>query len=135
MAKAEHKPLMIDFTGWACVNCRKMEENVWTDVEVMKRLREKYVIVSLYVDDKRELPEGEQRMSEFFQGKKIKTVGNDYSEMQAKYFGANTQPYYALVTPDEQLLTKPRGYTPDAREYLAFLDCGLSAYTRLADNR
>ena len=134
-AKAENKPLMIDFTGWACVNCRKMEENVWTNAEVMKRLSEKYVIVSLYVDDKRELPKNEQRMSDFFQGKKIRTVGNNFSEMQAKYFGANTQPYYALVSPDEKLLTKPRGYTPDVKEYLAFLDCGLGAYNRVAYNR
>lgn len=130
-AKAEGKPLMIDFTGWACVNCRKMEENVWPDNEVLKRLSEKYVIVSLYVDDKMELPSNEQRMSEFFQGKKIKTLGNKYSEMQAKYFGANTQPYYVLVSPDEKLLTSPKGYTPDAKEYVSFLDCGLNAYKEI----
>ncbi|MCW5907548.1 MAG: thioredoxin family protein [Chitinophagales bacterium] len=127
-AKAENKPVMIDFTGWACVNCRKMEENVWTDLEVIERLTEKYVIVSLYVDDKKELPAEEQVMSEFFKGKKIKTVGNKFSEMQAKYFGSNSQPYYALITADEQLLTEPRGYTPDVKEYLAFLDCGIEAY-------
>jgi thiol:disulfide interchange protein DsbD len=126
-AKAENKPLMIDFTGWACVNCRKMEENVWTDLEVMRRLNEKYVVVSLYVDDKKELPESEQVMSDFFKGKKIKTLGNKYSEMQAKYFGSNSQPFYALVSPDEKLLNEPRGYTPDVKEYLAFLDCGISS--------
>ncbi len=130
-AKAEGKPLMIDFTGWACVNCRKMEENVWPNTEVIKRLSEKYVIVSLYVDDKMELPTTEQRMSEFFQGKKIKTLGNKYSEMQAKYFGANTQPYYVLVSPDEKLLTAPKGYTPDVNEYVSFLDCGINAYKEL----
>jgi len=130
-AKAENKPLMIDFTGWACVNCRKMEENVWPDMEVLQRLSEKYVIVSLYVDDKKELPESEQFVSEIFQGKKIKTLGNKFSEMQAKYFGANTQPYYVLVSPNEQLLTNPRGYTPDAKEYVSFLDCGLNAYKEL----
>lgn len=127
-AKAENKPVMIDFTGWACVNCRKMEENVWTNWEVMERLTEKYVIVSLYVDDKKELPAEEQVMSQFFKGKKIKTVGNKFSEMQAKYFGSNSQPYYVLITPDEQLLTEPRGYTPDVKEFLAFLDCGIEAY-------
>ena len=131
-AKAEGKPLMIDFTGWACVNCRKMEENVWPDIEVLKRLSEKYVIVSLYVDDKKELPESEQFVSEVFHGKKIKTLGNKYSEMQAKYFGANTQPYYVLVSPDEKLLTNPRGYTPDAKDYVSFLDCGLNAYYQSA---
>ncbi len=127
-AKKENKPLLIDFTGWACVNCRKMEENVWTDIEVLKRLSENYVIVSLYVDDKRELPESEQFVSEVFQGKKIKTLGNKFSEMQAKYFGANTQPYYVIVSPEEKLLISPRGYTPDAKEYVSFLDCGLDAY-------
>lgn len=130
-AKAENKPLMIDFTGWACVNCRKMEENVWPDVEVLRRLSEKYVIVSLYVDDKKELPESEKHISEIFQGKKIKTLGNKFSEMQAKYFGANTQPYYVLVSPNEQLLANPRGYTPDAKEYTAFLDCGVNALEAL----
>ncbi len=126
-AKEENKPLMIDFTGWACVNCRKMEENVWPDIEVLKRLSEKYVIVSLYVDDKKELPENEKHISEIFQGKKIKTLGNKFSEMQAQYFGANTQPYYVLVSPDEKLLANPRGYTPDAKEYTTFLDCGVNA--------
>lgn len=130
-AKAENKPLMIDFTGWACVNCRKMEENVWPDVEVMKRLTENYVVVSLYVDDKKELPENEQRISEVFPGKKIRTLGNKYSEMQAKFFGANTQPYYVLVSPDEKLLTSPRGYTPDVKEYVSYLDCGESAFKQV----
>lgn len=131
-AKAENKPLMIDFTGWACVNCRKMEENVWTDLEVLNRLNEKFVVVSLYVDDREKLPESEQRMSDFFKGKKIKTVGNKFSEMQAKYFGSNSQPFYVLVSPDEQLLNPPRGYTPDAKDYAAFLDCGLQSFKQLA---
>jgi thiol:disulfide interchange protein DsbD len=130
-ARAENKAVMIDFTGWACVNCRKMEENVWTDLEVMQRLNEKYVVVSLYVDDKKELPESEQVMSDFFKGKKIKTVGNKYSEMQAKHFGSNSQPFYALISPDEKLLNEPRGYTPDKKEYLAFLDCGWEAFAEL----
>ncbi|HLP51955.1 MAG TPA: cytochrome c biogenesis protein CcdA [Chitinophagales bacterium] len=130
-AKAEGKPLMIDFTGWACVNCRKMEENVWPDVKVLERLSEKYVIVSLYVDDKQQLPESEQYVSPVT-GKKIKTLGNKFSEMQTKYFKANTQPYYVLVSPDEKLLTVPRGYTPDSEEYVSFLDCGLNAYKQVS---
>ena len=126
-AKAENKPLMLDFTGWACVNCRKMEENVWPDVEVLKRLSEQYVIVSLYVDDKQELPESEQYVSTIFPGKKIKTLGNKNSEMQARYFGANTQPYYVLISADEKLLNNPQGYTPAAPDYVKFLDCGIDA--------
>lgn len=133
-AKAENKLLMIDFTGWACVNCRKMEENVWPDMEVMQRLSERFVIVSLYVDDKKELPMEEQYVSEVFNGKKIKTVGNKFSEMQAKYFGANTQPYYVLLSPDEKLLTHPRGYTPNPKEYVNFLDCAWNAYRQLGQN-
>lgn len=130
-AKAEGKPLMIDFTGWACVNCRKMEENVWPDIKVLERLSEKYVIVSLYVDDKQPLPESEQYVSKVT-GKKIRTLGNKFSDMQAVYFHANTQPYYVLVSPDEKLLTTPRGYTPDTEEYVSFLDCGINTYRQLS---
>ena len=130
-AKAEHKPLMIDFTGWACVNCRKMEENVWTDIEVQKRLADKYVIVSLYVDDKQELPASEQYKSEF-SGKKIKTLGNKFSDMEARYFDRNTQPYYVLISPDEKLLTHPSDYTPKAATYVEFLDCGLNAFKQVS---
>jgi len=125
-AKAEGKPLMVDFTGWACVNCRKMEENVWTDPEVYMRLKEKYVLVSLYVDDRKPLPEAEQYVSSF-SGKKIKTVGNKWSDMQATYFNSNTQPYYVLISPEEKLLTPPVGYTPEKNDYIKFLDCGLDA--------
>ncbi len=129
-AKAEGKPLMIDFTGWACVSCRRMEETVWPEMDVLSRLTEKYVIVSLYVDDRQPLPESEQYVSAVT-GKKIKTLGNKFSDMQAGYFHSNTQPFYVLVSPDEKLLTAPRGYTPDKDEYVSFLDCGLNAYKQL----
>jgi thiol:disulfide interchange protein DsbD len=130
-AKAEGKPLMIDFTGWACVSCRRMEEKVWPEYEVLKRLSEEYVIVSLYVDDREPLPASEQYVSDIT-GKKIRTVGNKFSDMQVRYFHANTQPYYVLVSPDEKLLTTPLGYTADVKEYVSFLDCGLSAYSQLS---
>jgi len=132
LAKKEGKPIMIDFTGWACVNCRKMEENVWTDPEVQDRLTEKYVVLSLYVDDKKALPEEQQYMSDFFKGKKIKTVGNKFSEMEAKYFVANTQPFYVLISPDEKLLNHPTGYTPNPKDYVQFLDCGLNSFKQLS---
>ena len=134
LAKKEGKPLMIDFTGWACVNCRKMEENVWTDPQVLDRLTDKYVVLSLYVDDKKELPENEQYLSSFFKGKKIKTIGNKFSEMEAKYFDKNSQPFYVLISPDERLLNHPTGYTPNAKEYVEFLDCGLSSFKQLSKN-
>ena len=133
LARTEGKPIMIDFTGWACVNCRKMEENVWTDSVISSKLTDDYIVLSLYVDDKMELPVTEQYVSTF-DGKKIKTLGNKFSEMQAKYFGANTQPYYVLITPDERLLTSPQGYTPNSKDYAAFLDCGLNTYKQLSSN-
>ena len=131
-ARKEGKPIMIDFTGWACVNCRKMEENVWTDPEVKERLTDKFVVLSLYVDDKKALPDSEQYMSEFFKGKKIKTLGNKFSEMEAKYFDRNTQPYYVLISPDEKLLTNPKDYTPNPKDYIQFLDCGLNSFKQLS---
>lgn len=130
-AKKENKPIMIDFTGWACVSCRSMEENVWPHEDIKQKLAEEYIVVSLYVDDKEALPENEQYVSSF-SGKKIRTVGNRLSEMQAKYFQSNTQPYYVLISPDEKLLNKPVGYTPDVQKYKDFLDCGLNAYKQVA---
>lgn len=130
LAQKEGKPVMIDFTGWACVNCRKMEENVWTDPAVFSKLKEQYVLASLYVDDRDALPENEQYVSKF-SGKKVKTIGNKWSDMQAQYFNSNTQPFYVLVSPDEKLLTPPVGYTPNKEEYLRFLDCGLEAMKKL----
>jgi len=134
LAKKEGKPLMIDFTGWACVNCRKMEENVWTDPQVSDRLTEKYVVLSLYVDDKKTLPENEQYVSDLPDHKKIKTIGNKFSEMEAKYFGRNTQPFYVLISPDEKLLTDPSPYEDDVEKYTKFLDCGLNSFKQLSQN-
>ncbi len=137
-ARAENKPLMIDFTGYTCVNCRKMEENVWPVPEVKEKLAEKFVIVSLYADDPTELPLAEQRISEYWKGKnvtkKIKTLGNKFNEMQAQYFGKNSQPFYVLITPDEKLLNNPVAYTPNAKEYTAWLDCGLNAFEEYRNN-
>lgn len=126
LAKKEGKPIMLDFTGWACVNCRKMEENVWPSDSVQERLREKYIVVSLYVDDRAILPEKDQYVSA--NGKKIRTVGNKWSDFQVSNIKNNSQPYYVLISPDEKILAKPRGYTPSVADYVAFLDCGLSAY-------
>jgi hypothetical protein len=84
----------------------------------------------LYVDDRKPLPEAEQYVSSF-SGKKIKTVGNKWSDMQATYFNSNTQPYYVLISPEEKLLTPPVGYTPEKNDYIKFLDCGLDAMNSL----
>jgi thiol:disulfide interchange protein DsbD len=130
VAKAEGKPILIDFTGWACVNCRKMEENVWPDPKV-KTLMEKYVLVSLYVDDKAKLPASQQFIYTAKDGsqRKIVTVGDKWSNFQTENFNASSQPWYVAISADEKLLTPPVGYTPNPAEYAAWLQCGISAHT------
>ena len=128
-AKNQGKPVIIDFTGWSCVNCRKMEDNVWSDPEVLKRLREKYVLISLYVDDKTPLPEKEQIISPTT-GKKIKTQGNKWSDLQTAVYKTNSQPYYVLLDNNAKKLAQPRGYTPDIEKYKQFLDEGLCRYEK-----
>lgn len=131
-AKRVNKPLLIDFTGWACVNCRKMEESVWTVESIKKKLEEDFVLVSLYVDDKVLLPEDQQGVFEYMAGgemkkKKIKTIGNKWATLQTQVFNNNSQPYYVMLDPDGYLLGNPVGYTPDVQEYSDFLDCGIEA--------
>lgn len=129
VAKREKKPLFLDFTGWACVNCRKMEENVWVDEKVKALLEQEFIVVSLYVDEKKELPEEEQFIYTTTDGRKkeIKTVGSKWATLQTQTFQNNSQPYYALLSPDGTLLNPPRGYTPEAKEYAEWLNCGLQA--------
>jgi thiol:disulfide interchange protein len=128
-AREQGKPVMVDFTGWSCVNCRKMEDNVWSDSKVMNRLSAKYVLISLYVDDKEALPAAQLAVSTTT-GKKIKTVGNKWSDMQASVYKTNSQPYYVLLDNKGKILAKPRGYTPDVKQYLSFLDEGLCRYQK-----
>ncbi|MGB1205265.1 MAG: protein-disulfide reductase DsbD domain-containing protein [Chitinophagales bacterium] len=125
-AKKEGKPIFVDFTGWACVNCRKMEENVWPQVT---DLLEEYTMVSLYVDEGRALPKEEQ-FEYMLNGKKrkVKTVGNKWSYLQTTCFATNTQPYYVLLNADGELLEKPVGYTPNTLEYRSFLENGLNKF-------
>lgn len=134
MAEAQSigKPLLIDFTGWACVNCRKMEESVWTVEKIKKKLEEDFVLVSLYVDDKVKLPEDQQGVFEYVANgetikKKIKTIGNKWATFQTQVFNNNSQPYYVMLSPEGKLLGNPVGYTPDVEDYESFLDCGLNA--------
>ena len=125
------KPLLLDFTGWGCVNCRKMEEEVWSRPEVRKRLAEDVVLVSLYVDERTPLAEGEVRKSET-SGKTIKTIGQKWGDLQAQYFNANAQPYYVLMDPKVQAPTAINGHTAydsDARIFLDWLDQGLAQFT------
>jgi len=120
-AKREGKPLLIDFTGHGCVNCRKMEENVWVDPQVLRRLKEDFVMVALYIDERLELPESEWYTSSY-DGKVKKTLGKQNADFQITRFQNNAQPYYVILDHQEQLLAKPRGYNTDIAAFLSFLD-------------
>lgn len=120
-AKREGKPLLIDFTGHGCVNCRKMEENVWVDPQVLKRLKEDFVMVALYIDERLELPESEWYTSSY-DGKVKKTLGKQNADFQITRFNNNAQPYYVILDHNEELLAKPRGYNTDVSGFVEFLD-------------
>lgn len=131
-SKIEKKPLLIDFTGWACANCRRMEENVWTNPRIKELIEKKFILVSLYVDDRKLLPEAAQFLYTSADGSKkaIKTVGDKYITLQSENFSNASQPLYAILSPDEQLLNFPVGYTPDKNTYLQWLQSGLAAFEK-----
>ena len=126
-ARLVKKPVLVDFTGWSCVNCRKMEEHVWIEPDVLKYLKDDYVLISLYVDDKTPLPQSEQKVVACT-NKKLKTIGNKWSAYQTCTFKTNSQPYYVLLTPGEEMLNEPVGYTPDKKQYIRFLQDGLDKF-------
>ena len=128
-AKTVNKPVMLDFTGYACVNCRKMENNVWSDEKVLNVLKSEVVLISLYVDDKRELPKSEQTVSKET-GNDIITVGDKWTEFIITKYKTNTQPFYVLVDLEENNLNYPISYTPDSNEYLAWLKDGISKFKK-----
>ncbi|WP_163407100.1 protein-disulfide reductase DsbD family protein [Flavobacterium ajazii] len=127
-AKKAGKPVMIDFTGWACVNCRKMEQNVWPDPKVLKILKNDVVLISLYVDDKRKLEADEIVDSQLNPGKKLKYIGQKWSEMQTLRYKANSQPFYVLMDSNENNLVEPVAYTPNVEDYLNWLNTGISKF-------
>ncbi len=131
LAREQNKPMLIDFTGYACVNCRRMEENVWTKPDVYQLLHEKFIIVSLYVDDKKKLPANQQFTYTTKDGltKEIKTVGDKWATFQTENFKNNSQPWYAVMNTNEELMTHPVGYVPDSKEYLKWLQAGYDAFT------
>ncbi|MGO4770737.1 cytochrome c biogenesis protein CcdA [Flavobacterium sp. W22_SRS_FK3] len=128
-AKKAGKPVLLDFTGYACVNCRKMEELVWSDPKVLGVLNNDVVLISLYVDDKKELPESEQYVSETT-GKKIKTIGNKWSDLQIKTYKANAQPFYVMVDHNSANLTAPSAYNPDIEDYYNWLNTGIKNFKK-----
>ncbi|WP_339886051.1 protein-disulfide reductase DsbD family protein [Polaribacter vadi] len=129
-AKEVNKPILLDFTGWACVNCRKMEENVWSELDIYQTLKNDYILISLYVDDnEKELPEAQQ--FDFLKNngkiKKIKTYGNKWATFQYVNFNNTSQPYYVLLSPDLEILNKAQQYT-DRDTYYAWLKEGLQNF-------
>lgn len=129
MAKKLNKPVFLDFTGWACVNCRKMESNVWRDAGVQNLFRNDYVMISMYVDDKTRLPDSEQYTSKL-SGEKIETLGDKYSDIQTTDYNTNSQPYYVLIDPfDREQLTSPRAYNVDINGYKEFLNDGYQVFS------
>ncbi|GGB15129.1 protein-disulfide reductase DsbD family protein [Mucilaginibacter rubeus] len=136
VSKALHKPILIDFTGFNCVNCRKMEANVWSDPQVFSRIKNDFVLLQLVVDDKAELPAAEQFTSKY-SGKKITTLGGKWSDLEAGTFNANSQPLYVMLDSNGNLLKdasgaeiapSPANY--DIASYLKFLDSGIAAYKK-----
>ena len=128
-AKAEGKPVIIDFTGFGCVNCRKMEAAVWTDPKVADMLNEKYVLISLYVDDKTPLAEP-MTVTENGQQRTLRTVGDKWSYLQRVKFGANTQPFYVLIDNEGKPLAGSRSYDEDINAYIDYLQTGIDNYKK-----
>lgn len=129
-ARLEGKPVMIDFTGFGCVNCRKMEAAVWTDAKVADMLNNKYVLISLYVDDKTPLPEQMTVTDTDGTQRTLRTVGDKWSYLQRYKFGSNTQPMYILLDNEGKPLTGSRSYDEDINEYMDFLKLGLDNYNK-----
>ncbi|OYQ40641.1 protein-disulfide reductase DsbD family protein [Flavobacterium aurantiibacter] len=126
-AKKVGKPVLIDFTGRACQNCRLMEANVWSDQEVLKILKNEVVLISLFGDERTKLPEAEQYISKET-GNKIATVGQKWSEFQRQRYGTNARPYYVLMNHEENILNEPVAYTPDIDTYLSWLKEGVKKF-------
>lgn len=126
-ARETGKPLLIDFTGKGCTNCRKMEDNVWVKQEVKNMFLEDFVVVSLYVDLKTKLPEEEQYVSETT-GRKVRSVGNKWTDFQISRYNRNTQPYYVILDNNEKEMVDGYGYDPDADDFIEWLNKGLTEF-------
>lgn len=129
VAKKENKPLFIDFTGHGCVNCREMEAKVWSQPEVLKRLKNDFVLVALYVDERTELPESEWYTSDY-DGKVKKTIGKQNADFQITKFNNNAQPYYVILDHEENMLIQPKAYDTDPQHFVAFLDAAKAAFKK-----
>jgi thiol:disulfide interchange protein DsbD len=122
-AKKLNKPVLLDFKGHQCANCKDMETNVWSDPEVLKRLQNDFVIIALYVDDRTTLPENEW-VTSTIDGKVKKTIGKKYADFQISKFNINSQPYYVLVDLNGEKLNEPKGHDLNIQNFINFLDEG-----------
>lgn len=129
-ARQQNKPLFIDFTGHGCTNCREMEAVVWSDPQVLQRLRDDFVVVALYVDDKTELPESDWFTSRY-DSKVKKSIGKQNADLQITNLENNAQPFYVLVGKDERVLAWPYAYDRSVEEFVAFLESGKKKYKEL----
>ena len=128
-AQKVNKPVFIDFTGHGCVNCREMEARVWSDDQVLKRLQEDYVVIALYVDDKKQLPESQWYTSPY-DNKVKKTIGDQNADLQIRKFNNNAQPFYCLLDHDGKLLVKPKAYDLNPNNFVKFLDQGSKEFKK-----
>lgn len=126
-AKEVDKPVFLDFTGFGCENCRRTEDFIWVEDDIWKVLNDEVVLVSLYVDDRKKL---ESTYTSEHSGKKIRNIGNKWTDFQIVNFNQNSQPLYVMMNADEQILTYPRGYREGAEGYMDFLECGMETYNR-----
>ncbi|HOZ86132.1 MAG TPA: cytochrome c biogenesis protein CcdA [Bacteroidia bacterium] len=134
-AKTVNKPLLLDFTGWACVNCRKMESLVWSDSDVKRKLSEDFVLVSLYVDDKKTLPdELKERVTWNGSERTLSTVGSRWSYLQNNKYQSSTQPQYWIIDANENRLSDSTSYDPDIAKYIQWLDAGLKKFAAQKNN-
>jgi thiol:disulfide interchange protein DsbD len=127
IAKQQHKPLLIDFTGWNCVNCRKMEQNVLPNPGVLSILQNDFVVVQLVVDDKTDLATADQFTSTY-SGKHITTIGGKWSDFEASKFNANSQPYYVMLDNNGNILVPPQGANYHVDDFIAYLQSGVTAF-------
>ena len=128
-ARQNGKPVMLDFTGFGCVNCRKMELAVWTDPKVSSLINDDYVLITLYVDEKTKLPEP-IKITENGQERTLRTIGDKWSYLQRSKFGANAQPFYILISPDGDPLNKSYSFDEDIDKYVEFLETGLKNFKK-----
>jgi thiol:disulfide interchange protein DsbD len=127
VSKQQHKPIMIDFTGWNCVNCRKMETNVFPDPQIISRLQNDFVVLQLVIDDKTELPASEQTISTFSH-KKNTTIGAKWLDFEITKYNSNAQPFYVIIDETGKTLVPPQGAIFDIAGFKNYLDSGIAAY-------